>query len=132
MKTVLDSNVYISSILTKGAANKVVRMAIQERFTNFVSTEILKEVEEKLLTKFKEPKEKVEAQLALITSFSKIIEPKIKVNVVKRDPDDNKIIECALEANADFIVSNDNDLLNLIKFRKTRIVSSKEFLKILN
>jgi predicted nucleic acid-binding protein len=60
-------------------------------------------------------------------SFSKIIVPVEKVSVAI-DPDDNKVLEAALEANADFIVSGDKHLLNLKEFKGVRILTAKEFL----
>ena len=58
---------------------------------------------------------------------SKKVEPKLKLHVVNEDAEDNKILECALAAGADIIVSGDKHLLKLGKFRKTRIITPREF-----
>ncbi|MBI2630224.1 putative toxin-antitoxin system toxin component, PIN family [Candidatus Pacearchaeota archaeon] len=63
-----------------------------------------------------------------ITHISTIVEPKTKIEIIKDDPDDNKIIECAIEGKVDFIISQDNHLLNLKEFQGIKIVSPKEFL----
>ena len=55
----------------------------------------------------------------------------VKVNVVKKDPSDNKFIECAIAANADYLVSGDEHLLEIGRYQDTRIVSVREFLQIL-
>ena len=60
-----------------------------------------------------------------------IIHPRTKVNVVKDDPEDNKFLECALDAGADFIVSGDHHLLDLKMFKGIKIVKCKKFLEIL-
>ena len=56
--------------------------------------------------------------------------PKI-LNAVPRDPDDNAVLECAIEGNAKFVVSGDTDLLELKNFRGIEIVRASEFLTIL-
>lgn len=55
-----------------------------------------------------------------------IVTPKIKVDAVKEDPDDNKIIECALESNAEYIISYDKHLLKLKEYQRIKIVRPEE------
>jgi putative PIN family toxin of toxin-antitoxin system len=59
--------------------------------------------------------------------YSNIVEPKVELHIVNEDEADNKILECALAAGADIIVSGDKHLLNLGKFKKTRILTPREF-----
>lgn len=66
-----------------------------------------------------------------IINSSTIIEPKQKFEVVKDDPKDNKIIECAIEGNVDYIVSQDNHLLKLEEFRRIKIMKPEEFVEVL-
>ena len=56
--------------------------------------------------------------------------PTVTLNVIKEDPDDNRILECADAAKSDFIVSEDKDLLRLGQFGNARIVSVRDFLKL--
>ena len=51
-----------------------------------------------------------------------VIHPQKKLCVVERDPDDNKILECALEAKADLIITADKDLLALKEFNGIKII----------
>jgi len=60
-----------------------------------------------------------------------IVRPEQAVDVIPEDPEDNKVLECALEAQADYIVSGNHHLLNLGEFRGIRIVTSAELMKIL-
>ena len=60
--------------------------------------------------------------------FLKLIEPKRKIVVVKDDPDDDKVIECAAEIAADYILSYDNHLLKLKEFEGIKIVKPEVFL----
>jgi uncharacterized protein len=52
-----------------------------------------------------------------------------KLKVIKEHPADNKILECAIAANAGYVVSGDNHLLNVGNYKKTKILSAKEFLE---
>lgn len=53
------------------------------------------------------------------------------LTAVCRDPDDNMVLECALEGHAQYIVSGDKDLAELKQFRGIRIVRAAEFLSLL-
>lgn len=58
----------------------------------------------------------------------KITEPELKIKEIKEDPADNKILECAVSSNAEFILSYDKHLLRLEEFRGTKIVKPEDFL----
>jgi putative PIN family toxin of toxin-antitoxin system len=65
--------------------------------------------------------------LRILAINSRRVEPKVKLHVVNEDADDNKVLECALAAGAEIIVSGDKHLLELGKFRKARILAPREF-----
>jgi len=48
--------------------------------------------------------------------------------VIEQDPDDNRILECAVEGNVNYIVSGDRHLLNLGRYRGIEIITISEFL----
>ena len=54
--------------------------------------------------------------------------PRQRLDIIKEDPDDNRILECAVEAKSDFIVSSDKDLLRLGNYGNVRMVTAKEFM----
>lgn len=60
-----------------------------------------------------------------------IVSPKIKFNIVKEDPDDNKVLECASEGRVNFIITQDNHLLRLREFQGIKILKPEEFLNLL-
>ena len=62
---------------------------------------------------------------------SEIVEPSVKIDIIKDDPDDNKILECAIAGNVDCIVSNDKHLLKLKEFKGIKILTPKEFLSLM-
>ena len=125
---VLDTNVIISSIFWIGNSHKIVNLAIEQKISNFTSPELLNELVRVLKKKFNVPEDKTEEQITLVAKYSQITEPKIKVKVIKDDPSDNKVIECALSCNADYIVSGNWHLLDLKKYKSINIVTPKEFL----
>ncbi len=127
-KVVLDINIFISALFWKGIPHQIFIKILKREILNFTSPQILEELKEKLLDKFKLPPEKVKEFLEIIIFSSQIVQPKRKLNVVKKDPSDNKIIECALEAKTSFIISGDKHLLEIKECRGIKIVSPKEFL----
>ena len=64
-----------------------------------------------------------------ILLFSSLIEPKQKVDVIKDDLDDNKVIECAIESSSDYIVTYDKHLLTLKEYKGIKIMKPEEILK---
>jgi len=67
------------------------------------------------------------AQLKLISRVAEIVVPKISLQVIKADPDDDKFLECAVEGGADLIVSGDRHLTRLKSFRGIGIVWPIDF-----
>lgn len=65
-----------------------------------------------------------------IIAIATLVEPVEKLNIVKEDPDDNMVLECAKAGKVDYIVSNDKHLLKLKEFEGIKIVTPKEFLQI--
>lgn len=124
IKIVPDTGFYIAALLKKGYA----RSYLVGNGTKFLSYElfsseaILLELQEKLEeNKFGYSREQVVNLISDIRSVIKIVHPRKKVTVV-RDPDDNKIIECALEARAEIVLSFDKDLLDLKEYLGIKII----------
>ena len=131
IRVVLDTNVIISAIFWRGAPYKVMKKALQRDFILVISPDILEEVSERLKHKFNLPREEIETLMNILLSYSDIVEPTTKVNVVKADENDNKIIECAIDGEADFIVTGDHHLLELKSYKSIKIITPAEFLKLL-
>ena len=129
IKVVLDTNIFISSIFWTGNPHTIVGLALDKKIVVYTSPAILTELEKVLHRDFKEDQEFVERQIALILEYAEIVRPLHQVNVVKEDPDDNKIIECALTAAADYIVSGDPHLTNLKEVFGIKIMKPKDFVE---
>ena len=137
MRIVLDTNVWLSAVFWDGEANKIINKAINEKIKIIITKEILSEIVEVLnreakFQKFiKDKKTKIGNLIRTILSFSILIETKSKIELIKQDPDDNIILEAALDGKADYILSYDKHLLNMLEFRKIKILEPREFLKLL-
>lgn len=111
-----------------GNPHKIVEKAINQELEVFISQEILDELQRILKRDFDQPEELIEEQINFIKQLAEIVENKEKINIVKEDVEDNKIIECAVSANAEFIVTGDSHLLKLKEYNQIRIVNPKDFL----
>ncbi len=130
MKIVCDTNILISGILFGGKPRKILRLCSSGTVTNCISPDILKEVEEVLLRpKFDLKEEQVYEIIRLFRDTFMLINPDRRLSVVTADPDDNRILEAALSAEADAIVSGDTHLLDLINWNGIPLLSADTFLK---
>ena len=127
---VLDTNIYVSSVFWVGKPHTIVELAIDKKIDVYTSPEILAELENVLKRDFVEDHDFIESQIALILEYAKVVRPMNKTYIVKDDPDDNKIVECAITAGANYIVTGDPHLLKLKEVLGIKIVTADEFLKI--
>lgn len=137
MKIVLDTNVWLSAIFWDGEANKLIEKAEDKKVQIIVSQDILSEIitvlnkESKFQKYISNLKLNIEDLLRTILSISTLIETKTKLDIIKADPKDNIILEVATDGKAEYIVSYDNHILNMIEFRKIKIIRPGELLKLL-
>jgi len=129
MKAVFDTNVYVSAFLVPGSqGDEAFRLACRKRFTLYSSVPILTETAHVLRTKFHQSEDDIRDALKLISRTTMILQPLEKVTVL-RDLADNRILECALAAQADLVVSGDHHLLELRKFHDIVVVRLSDFLR---
>ena len=74
------------------------------------------------------PPDRIIAAIEALSDITDRIRPTVALNVVTEDPDDNKILECAQTANADYVVTGDRHLLKLRQYDGTPIITVTEFL----
>ena len=67
--------------------------------------------------------------IAAIQEFAQVVRPKATVRVITEDESDNRILECALEARADVVITGDRHIQQLRTFQGISIVSPREFLE---
>ena len=110
----LDTNVIISAVLFGGAPQRVMEHAIAGRFRIALSPEILAETESVLqYRKFRLTSGFIATVMRELESLVEICYPKTHHQIVERDASDNMIIDCAVEAQAAYIVTGDEHLLSL-------------------
>lgn len=126
MRIVLDTNIYIAAALQGEFIEDIVEMIIKTSgITVITSEDILLELQQKLQVKFKWLSEDINLLITKIRNFAEIVETTETLEVITRDPGDNKILECALAGKADLIVSSDQDLIALKSFRGIGIIHPK-------
>ena len=125
-----DTNITISSVFWRGNPYEVIKKGILGGYQLIISAEILIEVSDKLRNKFQFPEENIQELIDILMTYCHVIDVTSKFDIV-RDKKDNKIIECAFDGKADYIVTGDPDLLELKEFKNIRIITAKDFLKII-
>ena len=132
LKVTLDTNILVSAIIAKGNEFEILKKAKSGKIELIFSLEILKEFKSVISRpKFGFSEEQVNNALKQMISISTIITPTSKLNVVKEDLADNRILECAEAGNADYIVSGDSHLLNLKEYKSIKIIRASEMMKII-
>lgn len=130
MKVVFDTNVYVSAFLLPGSLTEDAFLRVQRRqATLFTSVPILTETAGIFRTKFQQGEEDVAAALRLIGRAATIVKPSVNIMVLQDLPD-NRILECAVEAGADLIVTGDHHLLRLKRYHDVAIVRVADFLRL--
>ena len=133
MKVTVDTNFLISATQWDySIAHKLLKKFILSGVEIFTTQDILDETSEVLERDFEYSKDEAKTIIEKILLFVKLIEPKQKVEIIKDDPDDNKVIECAIESSSDYIISYDGHLLKLKEYKGIEIITPEEFNKICN
>ena len=132
MKITADTNFLVSATQwDNSVAHKLLIKLIEINAEVFTTKEILGEFSEVPQRDFKYSEEEADKIIEKILSFIILIEPKIKADVVKEDPDDNIIIECALESKSKYIITYDRHLLKIKDYQGIEIIKPEEAMKIL-
>ncbi len=136
-QAVIDTNVLIRALINPlGAVTPVVVRLREGKYLLIYSEWLLNELKEKIAeprikVKYKLTEQTINDLLELIERVGQKVNPTRTVDVC-RDADDNHVIEAAIEGNADYIVTYDNDLLDLKSFETVRMITPREFLGILD
>ncbi|MBM4041353.1 MAG: putative toxin-antitoxin system toxin component, PIN family [Planctomycetes bacterium] len=130
MRTVLDTNVFVSGIFWRGRPHQVLRQWESGRFDIVVSPAILTEYLT-VLDEFGEGFDDWRAWRDLILARTLAVAPEEEIRGVCRDPADDKFLSAAAAGAVDAIVSGDRDLLCLGSFRGIPILTPAAFLELL-
>ena len=126
---VFDTNILISSQISHGKPYQCLELARKRLVDGVTCQEILRELEDKLRHKFVFSGDRVTDILADLLGFLRPVVISSALRVVAADPKDDKVIECAVVADATHVVTGDRrHLLPLRSYRSIQIVSAAEFL----
>ena len=138
MDAVLDTNVAVSAAINpKGPPAEIIRAWKAHRFTWVTSRPLLRELEKTLRSPRLQrylvwnEKELVEF-LALVRQAARVVQPAHRLDVVKEDPADNRVLESAIAGRADYIVAGDHHLVAIGSYKNVPIVTPARFVAIIS
>jgi putative PIN family toxin of toxin-antitoxin system len=133
-RVVLDTNTLISALLFSGTASRLVPLWQSRRITALVSKEILEEYLRVLpYPKFQLGDREIRALIEEeLLPFVETVRVRRRLAVVRRDPEDNKFLDCAAAGRAEYLVTGDRDLRDLESYRGITVLTVGEFLERLN
>lgn len=127
-RVVFDTNIFLSAFIFGGNPEKLFELARAKRVHLFTSPRILAKFADRLRGKFGWSEDDVVEAIKTVGYSSELVKPTQRLNVLEDDAD-NRILECALEAGANFIVSGDMHLLQLKEFELIPIVKAADLLE---
>jgi putative PIN family toxin of toxin-antitoxin system len=130
IRIVFDTNVIVSALVFGGVPRAVLELAESRRCQLFYSQPIQTEVRRVLVEKFDWPQSTLNEVLRAVWSMGQLIVPGVRIHAVPGDPDDNRILECAVAAQAHVIVSGDRHLLDLGKYNSILIITPRQFMEL--
>ena len=126
MRVVLDTNVIVAAFATKGLCLDIFEVCLLDH-SIIISEYILLEVKEKLIEKIHLTQSSVNDIVSYLRNQAEVVMPEELHESVCRDKDDINIIGTALSGNARFIITGDEDLLSLKKYKNVEILTPREF-----
>ena len=127
-RAVFDTNIFLSVLLFDGNPALVLEMVRAGKIQLIVSPAILAELSSVLTSKFSCDDEDIREALMAIGRIGVFVKPAHRLRILADDAD-NRVLECALEGDPDFIISGDHHLLDLGEFRGIPILRASDFLK---
>jgi putative PIN family toxin of toxin-antitoxin system len=127
-----DSNIYISALVFAGRPLQFLDAARAGVFRLAVSDALLAEVHRVLRDKFQWPKEDLDEAAIALADFTVRVVPAQTIDAVPEDPDDNRVLECAVAAGSRYIVTGDAALLRLGEYEGVQIVRVADFMALIN
>jgi putative PIN family toxin of toxin-antitoxin system len=129
-KIIVDTNILISAIGWEGKPRELFRRIVDSEYVLFISNKQLGEIKRVLnYPKFRFMQEQKDKFLKIVFQLANIVDTKTELNIIKGDPPDNMLLECAVEAGAKYIVSGDKHLKKLKRYKNITIISVSDFLK---
>lgn len=131
---VLDTNVLLMAVSSRSVYHKVWQAFLDGDYTLCVTNEIVEEYVEVLARNINIRVAEVVVYTILTRWNVRKLDPHFRFRMIKADEDDNKFVDCAIVANAGYIVTEDHhfDVLREIKFPAVNIIGIEDFVRLLN
>src|SRR3989344_4418571 len=127
MRITVDTNFWISAtIWSNRVCNKLLKVMIDNKIIIFSSEDILEEYANVIKRDFNAEIENVRMRIESIKENADVVTPTIKIDRVHDDPSDNKILECAVASESDYVITYDKHLLKLKQFKNIKIVTPEQ------
>jgi putative PIN family toxin of toxin-antitoxin system len=128
IRATVDTNIFISALLFGGVPGRFLALALAGSVRLVTSPALLDELDEKLRLKFEwSPAKAAQARRELET-LCDLVSTTAFLSVVKDDPDDDRVLECAIAGSADVIISGDRHLLDLRSFQGIQILTVRRLM----
>ncbi|MFA6567831.1 MAG: putative toxin-antitoxin system toxin component, PIN family [Victivallales bacterium] len=133
IKVIVDTNILISAILKDRLPEKMILRIIEDGSFDWIASEEIVQEYKTVISrpKFLIPGDEIKFQFDLIDRMTTIVCPDLKI-IFKRDQKDAKFLSCALVSNADFLITGDSDLVEIVNYNNTKIISVPEFAALFN
>jgi len=129
MRVVLDTNVLVSAFVYGGNPRRIVELVVSGEVEMCISEPLVRELQDVLLREqFDLNPQLVRTALAELSATAQLVVPRKHHTLIEEDPCDNLVLDCAVEAGAEYLVTGDRHLLRLKKCGKVRIVNPQQFL----
>lgn len=129
LKLFLDTNILISATFWKGSSYNIIIKTIEQEVIGFTTNDILQEYRVVLKRDFELDEQETDERVEKLLESLVVVSSLERIDIIKEDPSDNKVLEGALVANADFVISYDRHLLDLGVFRGIKIIRPEELLR---
>ena len=132
IKVAADINVYISAVLFGGKPEEIRKFARGGKIELLISETILAEMAGILKRKFNWLDWQISEVIKDIRAITILITPTSTLSVIKEDEPDNRVLECAAEGKAQYVISGDEHHLQPLKeYRGIKILSPAQFIELM-
>ena len=130
IRATADANILVSALIyRRGKPYQFLQKALAGEINLAVSQPIVDETTEVLERKFGATPDFIDEARQIRAVAARTVTPAVQLDVIRDDPEDNRVLECAAAAGSDFIVTGDKDLLRLGRYDPMRIVTVSDFLE---
>ena len=131
IRVTADSNIYISAFHFRGTTERLLTLAAEGKIELAISDHIVEEVSRTLREKFDWPEDRVNQAKRIMGRIARRVVPSQTLNVIKEDDADNRVVECAVEAGSEYIVTGDKDLHRMRQYGNIRVLKVADILDLI-